>query len=96
MSAEGDYAEQAAYRMANLPECICDTCRQTRAINRRRSILKSRALANPEGLTPYAFTKGFYRDDALRFWQDAKALGLVVVGRSPRGAKLLALPPSAS
>ena len=91
MSAEGDYAEQA-----HMPECICDTCRQTRAINRRRSILKSRALANPEGLTPYAFTKGFYRDDALQFWQDAKALGLVVVGRSPRGAKLLALPPSAS
>lgn len=58
----------------------------------RRPIILARARANPDGLTPYKFTKGMTKADALQFWNDAKALGLVVVGKSPRGAKILALP----
>jgi len=57
----------------------------------RRPIIYARARANPLGLTPYRFTKGMMKSDALAFWTDAKALGLIVVGTSPRGAKLLAL-----
>lgn len=58
----------------------------------RRPIILARARANPLGLTPYRFTKGMTKLDALQFWNDAKALGLVTVGISPRGAKMLALP----
>lgn len=58
----------------------------------RRSTIRHRAFANPAGLTQYEFTQGFTKDNALQFWNDAKALGLVVVGTSPRGAKLLAFP----
>lgn len=58
----------------------------------RRPIILARAKASPDGLTPYRYTRGFTKLDALQFWNDAKALGLVVVGTSPRGAKLLALP----
>ncbi len=58
----------------------------------RRATILHRALHNPAGLTPYAYTKGMTKADALQFWVDAKALGLIVVGRSERGAKLLALP----
>jgi len=55
----------------------------------------TRALHAPEGLTPYQFTRGMTKDDSLAFWVDAKALGLVVVGKSRHGAKVLALPSEA-
>lgn len=58
----------------------------------RQSVLRNRARRNPDGLTPYRYTQGFTKADALQFWVDAKTIGLVVVGRSPRGAKVLALP----
>lgn len=77
-------------------KCSCPDClERRRTLSRRRTIL-SRAMANPSGLTPSGYTKGFYKSDALAFWKDAKALGLVVVGRSPRGAKVLALSEEAS
>lgn len=66
----------------------CEAC----AAFRRQAIILTRALHAPEGLTQYEFTKGFGKVDALRFWSDAKLLGLIVVGQSRRGAKLLALP----
>lgn len=58
----------------------------------RRSVLRARAVAHPEGMPPYKYTGGFTKDDALMFWTDAKALGLVVIGKTPRGASLYALP----
>lgn len=58
----------------------------------RRSTLLHRALHAPEGLTPYQFTKGMAKADALLFWTDAKALGFIRVGTSPRGTRLFALP----
>lgn len=66
-------------------------CSDCHTIQRRNTLLH-RALHNPAGLTPYAFTKGMTKADALMFWVDAKALGFKVVGVSPRGAKVLALP----
>jgi len=60
--------------------------------NERRSLIMTRALHAPDGLTPYVFTRGMSKADALQFWNDAKALGLRVVGKSARGAKVLALP----
>lgn len=67
----------------------CPGCAHVRS---RRSVILTRALHNPGGATPYEYTKGMLKDDALAFWNDAKALGLIVVGQSKRGAKLLALP----
>lgn len=57
----------------------------------RRAIIMTRALNNPEGLTPYAFTKGMTKADALMFWTDAKALGLITLGKSDRGARTFGL-----
>lgn len=58
---------------------------------RRRVTIQVRALHNPGGLTPYEYTKGMTKADSLAFWVDAKALGLITVGMSSRGA-LIALP----
>lgn len=69
-----------------------DDCAPCRVIRSRRAVLLTRALHAPLGLTPYEFTKGFTKDDALAFWTDARALGLISVGQSRRGAKLFALP----
>jgi len=57
----------------------------------RRAVLMTRALHNPEGLTPYAFTKGMTKADALMFWTDAKALGFITLGNSERGARTFGL-----
>lgn len=69
-----------------------EDCAPCRVIRSRRAVLMTRAIHAPEGLTPYQFTRGMTKPDSLQFWVDAKALGLIVVGKSPRGAKLLALP----
>lgn len=66
----------------------CESC----AAFRRQAIILHRALHAPEGLTPYEFTKGMSKDDSLKFWSDARLLGLISVGLSKRGAKLFALP----
>lgn len=58
----------------------------------RRAVILTRALHHPDGLTPYEFTKGMTKDDSLQFWNDAKALGMVGVGQSKRGARKFALP----
>lgn len=58
----------------------------------RRSKLRARAILHPEGLPPHKFTAGFTKADALMFWTDAKAVGLVRVGITPRGARLFAFP----
>lgn len=65
----------------------CDRCH---IVNRRNAIL-TRALNAPEGLPPHRFTAGMSKADALQFWVDAKALNLMVVGKTERGAKLFAL-----
>lgn len=57
----------------------------------RQAVLLTRALHNPEGLTAYAYTKGMTKADALAFWNDAKALGFVVLGKNARGTKVLGL-----
>lgn len=62
-----------------------------RIIRDRRATLLVRALRNPEGLTAYGFTKGMSKADALAFWNDAKAMGFVVLGKNERGTKLLGL-----
>lgn len=67
----------------------CTVCKVVRS---RRAVLMTRALHAPDGLTPYEFTRGFAKADALMFWADAKAIGLVGVGRSKRGARRFALP----
>lgn len=67
-------------------------CRPCKRVRSRRSVLLHRALHNPQGITPYEFTRGFTKEDALMFWTDARALGLVGVGRSKRGGRLFALP----
>lgn len=59
---------------------------------RRRMVILHRALHAPHGLTPYGYTRGMSQRDALQFWNDARALKLVTVGRSSHGVKLLALP----
>jgi hypothetical protein len=59
---------------------------------RRQAVIFHRALHAPEGLTQYEFTKGMTKMDALKFWSDARLLGLISVGQSKRGAKLFALP----
>lgn len=68
---------------------VCSFCVRIRS---RRAVLMTRALHAPEGLTPYEFTKGMTKQDALQFWADAKALGFIGVGKSGRGTKLFALP----
>lgn len=67
-------------------------CAPCRVIRSRRAVLLTRALHHPEGLSPYEFTRGMTKADALMFWTDAKALGLITVGRSKRGARTFALP----
>lgn len=67
----------------------CVPCKITRS---RRSVLLHRALHAPQGLTPYEFTRGMTKADALMFWTDARALGLITVGQSRRGARMFALP----
>lgn len=57
----------------------------------RRATILYRALHHPEGLTQYAYTRGMSKDDALQFWNDAKALGLVRLGTSSRGARTFGL-----
>lgn len=59
--------------------------------NSRRAVLMTRALHAPGGLTAYEFTKGMGKDDSMRFWQDAKALHFVTLGKNERGTKLLGL-----
>lgn len=68
-----------------------DNCIECHAF-KRRVVIQTRALRHPEGLTPYEFTKGMTKDDSLSFWNDAKFLGLIGVGKSHRGTKLFALP----
>jgi hypothetical protein len=67
-------------------------CPRCRAIRGRRAVLLTRALHAPEGLTPYEFTKGLSKADSLAFWTDARALGLIRVGKSKRSAPMYALP----
>lgn len=67
-------------------------CVQCKVIRSRRAVLLHRALHAPLGLTPYEFTRGFTKADALMFWTDAKALDLISVGKSKRGARQFALP----
>lgn len=67
-------------------------CPACAVIRSRRAVLMTRALHAPAGLTPYDYTRGMTKADSLAFWTDARALGLIVVGQSRRGAKLLALP----
>lgn len=69
-----------------------EDCPPCRIIRSRRAVLMTRALHNPEGLTPYQFTRGMSKNDSLAFWVDAKALGLVSVGTNSRGTKMFALP----
>lgn len=57
----------------------------------RRAVILTRALHAPQGLTPYAYTRGMSKADALMFWTDAKALGLVRLGTSERGARTFGL-----
>lgn len=77
----------AAHDGTHMGGCVdCDRIRS------RRAVLTTKALHNPDGLSPYEFTRGMSKDDALQFWADAKALGFVSVGHSKRGAKLFALP----
>jgi hypothetical protein len=61
-------------------------------VQARRDTIMHRALHNPDGLPPWKFTQGMTKADALQFWVDAHALGLVRVGTTTRGAKLYALP----
>lgn len=61
------------------------------AVQARRATIMRRALHHPEGLPPHRYTKGMMKADALQFWVDARALGLISVGQTPRGAKLYAL-----
>lgn len=76
-------------------DCRCLICHplspEERRVRSRRAVIITRALNNPEGLTAYAYTKGMTKADALQFWNDAKALGLVTLGWSPRGARTLGL-----
>lgn len=60
----------------------------------RRSILADRAAAHPDGLPTWKLTHGFPKVDALQFWNDAAALGLVKVGETERGARTFAFPGS--
>lgn len=71
--------------------CNCPRCREAVVARRRRALIRSRARRHPDGLTQYQFTRGMTRADALRFWGDARYLDLVVVGKSTRGASMLAL-----
>ena len=57
----------------------------------RHALLRSRALAHPEGLPPHKFTAGLPKSAALMFWTDAREIGLIRVGVTPRGARLFAL-----
>ena len=57
---------------------------------KRQRILRRRARQAPG--TRYMLTKGFTKTDALQFWNDARAIGLVAVGVSPRGGKLFGYP----
>lgn len=59
----------------------------------RREIIRGRADAHPEGQPAHRFTQGFTKADALQFWVDAQALGLVTVGKTDRGARLMGYPP---
>ena len=67
-------------------------CTECKHIRSRRAVITTRALHTPEGASPYEYTKGMTKADALQFWVDAKALGMVGVGKSKRGARLFALP----
>ena len=58
----------------------------------RRNLIMHRALHAPEGLTQRKFAAGMEKADALLFWVDVKALGMIVVGKTRAGAKLYALP----
>ena len=69
-----------------------DNCPACARIRSRRAVIMTRALHNPHGASPYEYTRGMSKEDALQFWVDARALGLVTVGHSKRGAKLLSLP----
>jgi hypothetical protein len=68
------------------------SCVPCRVIRSRRAVILTRAMHNPNGLTPYEFTRGMTKADSLAFWTDAKALGLIRVGRSKRSAPTYALP----
>ena len=78
--------------MTDAHDGLHEDCAPCRVIRSRRAVLMTRALHAPEGLTPYQFTRGMSKPDSLAFWVDAKALGLVRVGTSPRGARMYALP----
>lgn len=86
---EGDNCENPVPADHDGMHADCVPCNHIRD---RRAVLTVRALNNPEGATPYEFTKGMLKADALQFWVDAKALGFVGVGQNKRGTKLFALP----
>jgi hypothetical protein len=67
-------------------------CVGCKVVRSRRAVLTTRAIHAPLGLTPYEFTKGMTKADSLAFWVDAKALGLVRVGKSKRSTPMYALP----
>jgi hypothetical protein len=62
---------------------------------RQAAILKL-ARATTDGLTAYSYTRGFPKYDAMQFWNDAKALGLVRNGNTPRGTARYKLPDDVS
>lgn len=77
-------ATAAAKLMTRHPNMKIDTA-WTRA---RQGELSARALAHPEGLTKYAYTKGMTQGDAMAFWTDAAALGFIKLGRNDRGTNV--------
>ena len=54
----------------------------------RQGALSALALAHPEGLTKYAYTRGMTKADAMAFWEDAAELGFVKLGRNDRGTNV--------
>ena len=68
------------------------------AAETRQASIKALAKQTTDGLTAYAYTRGFGKYDAMQFWNDAKAIGLVRNGNTPRGTARYVLPvdPAAS
>lgn len=85
MSATDDIALAAAGLMQRHPKNMKPDTAWTRG---RQGVLSARALAHPEGLTKYAYTKGMTRGDALAFWTDAAELGFIKLGRNDRGTNV--------
>lgn len=58
----------------------------------RQASIKALAEQTTDGLTAYSYTRGFGKYDAMQFWNDAKALGLVRNGNNSRGTARYKLP----